>query len=463
MSTGVRDRAFKLYRAPFRFERGYIWDADNEMVADDHVGDAAEINPDVAPAARVRGWGRIGYLPEAEATQDAVGALFAEALTKLWREHFKRPAIVDGGAPLTTKPATSEHRPSCTRDDDHRGLCEQEIPAPPLTCETWTVWDEERLGVFEAAAACAALTDEGRVTWAALRARKARLDTCARGSGTPPSLTERDEVNSAMLLAIAVLMKPASMWHEQETPAWDLLDARMALIKAQHRLAVSAPPPTPPLTEDCAPCRGSGRTVCGLCPEHGTHRCTACSGTGKRDTGTPTPLTCICPFPRTRCPHCTWPCEACRAEERKGINDRDTGTPPGAGKRWPPQEGDEWRDVSGKPWVFSGKSAFTEWWASHEGKGFEWRTWRESDTTNGAIAFARRGGGTPPGARVPPEKGDVWRFRERVEWTFDGAVNAADGARRATRGVRKTWWKLAAFTDGTLVFVRRGTPGAGGS
>lgn len=31
----VADRALSLYKAPFRFERGYIWDANNEMVADD--------------------------------------------------------------------------------------------------------------------------------------------------------------------------------------------------------------------------------------------------------------------------------------------------------------------------------------------------------------------------------------------------------------------------------------------
>lgn len=93
MKAEVRERAFKLYRAPFRFEHGYIWDADNEMVADDHVGHAAEINPDVAPAARVRGWGRIGYLAEPEAVQDAVGALFAEALTALWRQHFAAPGV----------------------------------------------------------------------------------------------------------------------------------------------------------------------------------------------------------------------------------------------------------------------------------------------------------------------------------------------------------------------------------
>ncbi len=86
-AENLRERAFKLYRAPFRYEMGYVWDARNEMVADDHVAGAAEL--EAVPPVRVRGWGRIGYLPGSESLQDMVGALIAEALTKLWREHFK--------------------------------------------------------------------------------------------------------------------------------------------------------------------------------------------------------------------------------------------------------------------------------------------------------------------------------------------------------------------------------------
>lgn len=73
-SVGVG--AIALYEAPFYFKRGYIFDAKHRMVADDAGQDAI---------ARVRGWGRISYLPDAERLQDAVGALVAEALTAYWK------------------------------------------------------------------------------------------------------------------------------------------------------------------------------------------------------------------------------------------------------------------------------------------------------------------------------------------------------------------------------------------
>lgn len=70
--------ALSLYRAPFRFHRGYIWDANNEMVADNFGQDFA---------LRIRGWGRISYLPTPGALQDKVGELIAEALTEYWMRH----------------------------------------------------------------------------------------------------------------------------------------------------------------------------------------------------------------------------------------------------------------------------------------------------------------------------------------------------------------------------------------
>lgn len=83
MSDDLRTRALKLYHAPFRYESGYIWDARKEMVADDHVEEAFAM-------ARVRGWGRIGYLEDAPALQDEVGKLIAEALTKFWQSEFQK-------------------------------------------------------------------------------------------------------------------------------------------------------------------------------------------------------------------------------------------------------------------------------------------------------------------------------------------------------------------------------------
>lgn len=69
--------ALKLYRAPFRNECGYIWDADGHVVCDDdseHTG----------AAVRIRGWGRIQYKANPEGLHDAMGELVAQALTEFW-------------------------------------------------------------------------------------------------------------------------------------------------------------------------------------------------------------------------------------------------------------------------------------------------------------------------------------------------------------------------------------------
>lgn len=70
-----RDRALALYQAPFRYQAGYIWDANGKMVADEAAQDCV---------TRIRGWGRIRYLPDAENLQDEVGALIAEILSNHW-------------------------------------------------------------------------------------------------------------------------------------------------------------------------------------------------------------------------------------------------------------------------------------------------------------------------------------------------------------------------------------------
>lgn len=80
----MRARALKLYRPPFRYEHGYIFDSQNEMVVDD-ASKSQE-----AAALRVRGWGRISYLKDPEELQDAVGALIAEALTTFWRTELEK-------------------------------------------------------------------------------------------------------------------------------------------------------------------------------------------------------------------------------------------------------------------------------------------------------------------------------------------------------------------------------------
>lgn len=75
MST-LNSRALLLYKPPFTYLNGYVYDADLRMVSDNDGGDADPV--------RVRGWGRISYLPDAEALQDEVGAIIARALTAYW-------------------------------------------------------------------------------------------------------------------------------------------------------------------------------------------------------------------------------------------------------------------------------------------------------------------------------------------------------------------------------------------
>ena len=69
--------ALKLYKPPFEFRSGYIWDADGSMVADQGATEAV---------LRIRGWGHIQYLKEfkPEDLQDEVGRLCAEAMTNFW-------------------------------------------------------------------------------------------------------------------------------------------------------------------------------------------------------------------------------------------------------------------------------------------------------------------------------------------------------------------------------------------
>jgi len=69
-------RVVELYTPPFHFICGYIQDRDHHTVADQQDG------PDTL---RVRGWGRIGYMEDAGALQDAVGAELAKAVTNHWR------------------------------------------------------------------------------------------------------------------------------------------------------------------------------------------------------------------------------------------------------------------------------------------------------------------------------------------------------------------------------------------
>lgn len=76
----MRAKALALYVPPFRHEKGYIYDSVDNVVADDG-------KPQLAVPARVRGWGRIGYMENAAELQDEIGAILVEALNDFWAKH----------------------------------------------------------------------------------------------------------------------------------------------------------------------------------------------------------------------------------------------------------------------------------------------------------------------------------------------------------------------------------------
>jgi len=76
-------RALALYKPPFNFNYGYIFDGDHNTVADS--GGMDELKNMII--SRVRGWGRICYMDEPEKLQDKVGELVAVALTEYWERN----------------------------------------------------------------------------------------------------------------------------------------------------------------------------------------------------------------------------------------------------------------------------------------------------------------------------------------------------------------------------------------
>lgn len=100
MSTKtIRDVAFELYKPPFYFRGGYVWDSGHHMVLDQHTEDGDTSD---AILARIRGWGRIQYMDKPElraaALQDEVGKLVAEALNAAW----ERQSMEDAASVLAT-------------------------------------------------------------------------------------------------------------------------------------------------------------------------------------------------------------------------------------------------------------------------------------------------------------------------------------------------------------------------
>lgn len=101
-----RAAALALYSPPFKFFRGYIYDSTDKMVSDDN-----EVTSHIAQ--RVRGWGKIGYLPNAAELQDEVGCVIAEALTAYWAS--PQPDMIlklerqQGAEPATAQPYSNDY------------------------------------------------------------------------------------------------------------------------------------------------------------------------------------------------------------------------------------------------------------------------------------------------------------------------------------------------------------------
>jgi hypothetical protein len=70
----IRKSTLALFKPPFWFEKtgGYIFDANSQMVGE------------------VRAWGYLQTFPQADAVQDELGGMIAEALTNLWNDQTKR-------------------------------------------------------------------------------------------------------------------------------------------------------------------------------------------------------------------------------------------------------------------------------------------------------------------------------------------------------------------------------------
>jgi hypothetical protein len=101
--TGAsRGQALACYKPPFRFQTGYIFDAENRMVADVPEKDA------ILAILRVRGWGRLQYRTDCdpEALQDMIGILIAEALTQFWERERQEHGCPECGR-------VSRHRFDC--------------------------------------------------------------------------------------------------------------------------------------------------------------------------------------------------------------------------------------------------------------------------------------------------------------------------------------------------------------
>lgn len=79
MKNTLTEKALLVYRPPFRYECGYIFDAEGKMAADE--------GGSVESSCRVRGWGRLQYMKDVDPAklQDHIGEMIAESMTAYWK------------------------------------------------------------------------------------------------------------------------------------------------------------------------------------------------------------------------------------------------------------------------------------------------------------------------------------------------------------------------------------------
>lgn len=92
-----RKAAMAIYQPPFKARHGYVYDSQSHMVSDQ--GGHGKFNTvEGAIAAQVRGWGRIGYMPNAGELQDEVCEMLADALNAYYANVSKEELA--SGAPI---------------------------------------------------------------------------------------------------------------------------------------------------------------------------------------------------------------------------------------------------------------------------------------------------------------------------------------------------------------------------
>lgn len=78
----LRKVAMAVYTPPFKYHHGYIFDSNNNMVADQGgLGPNDDNTVEAAVAVRVHGWGKLPYMEQGDNLQDEIGCMIADALT----------------------------------------------------------------------------------------------------------------------------------------------------------------------------------------------------------------------------------------------------------------------------------------------------------------------------------------------------------------------------------------------